>query len=86
MPRRIETELVQHDSDAYPFHPSRHITLGRNSKGRGGQIRLSPQLMTEGEIDFSCNLLIADIEKVRKEAKKQLPKARGFLGSKSPAS
>ena len=82
MLNRIEVELVQCDSDAYPFHPFLHVTLGYWSETENGRIRLSPQLMNEGEIDFSCDQLIAEIERARKEAKKILPKARGFIGRK----
>jgi hypothetical protein len=59
-----------------PFTPFLHIYLSEHST-EFGKILLSPQLMTDKEIDESIDLLIMQLEKVRKMAKSKLKKSKG---------
>jgi len=52
------------------------IWLSGFSQGPGGRILLSPDLMTDVEVDESVDLLIKQLEKIRKEAKKELHKKK----------
>ena len=58
------------------FTPFLHIWLSEHSEYSNGKILLSPQLMTDVEIDESVNELIRQLEKTRKEAKKELKRRR----------
>ena len=40
------------------------------------QLNMTPECMTEGEIDYQANALIKKVEKLRKEAKKKLKAAQ----------
>lgn len=55
-----------------PFSPFTHIWLSQHSKDTDGRILLSPQLMTDTEVDESVDWLIKQLEKARKKAKKDL--------------
>ena len=59
-----------------PFTPYLHIYLPEHSSGPEGRILLSPQLMTDKEIDESIDSLIMQLEKVRKTAKSKLKKEK----------
>lgn len=61
------------------FSPYVHIWLSQRSEDSAGRILLSPQLMTEVEIDESVDYLIVQLEKARKKAKNELQKAKGRL-------
>lgn len=57
-----------------PYNPYVCIWLSQSSKDNHGRTILSPDLMTEKEVDESVDLLISQLEKVRKKAKRQLKK------------
>lgn len=59
-----------------PFTPYLHIYLPEHSIDPEGRILLSPQLMTEKEIDESTNYLIMQLEKARRTAKSKLRKQK----------
>ena len=55
-----------------PFTPYVHIWLSQPSDVIEGKILISPQLMTDREIDESVDWLIKQLERARKMAKKKL--------------
>lgn len=55
-----------------PFTPFAHIWLSQHSEDAEGRILLSPQLVTDKEIDESVDRLIKQLEKARRKAKKDL--------------
>ena len=55
-----------------PFTPFAHVWLSQHSADAAGRILLSPQLMTDKEVDESVDRLIGQLEKARKKAKKDL--------------
>lgn len=57
----------------YPISPLVHISLSAYSQ-HAGVILLSPQLMTDKEIDEAVDRLKAELETIRKAAKKELKK------------
>ena len=59
-----------------PFNPYVYVVLSEHFKDSGGNITLSPKLMAEVEIDEAVDLLIKQLEKARKKAKKELQKAK----------
>ena len=59
-----------------PFPPYLHIHLSEHFSDSEGHILLSPQLMTDKEIDETVDLLVVQLEKVRKTAKLKLKKAK----------
>ena len=61
-------------SDTYPFSAFGRITLANWSKGETGQIYLSEQLMTVGEIDNCVDAMIKNLEELRKFAKEKFLK------------
>ena len=58
------------------FPPYLHIHLSEHFSDSEGHILLSPQLMTDKEVDESVNLLVMQLEKVRNTAKLKLKKAK----------
>lgn len=72
---RITFEVLPPKPIDHPVKPFCHIQVGTHTVGEEGEIRLSPQLMTNREIDEYIDYLIADLEHVRKAAKKRLAKA-----------
>jgi hypothetical protein len=59
-----------------PFNPYVYVVLSEHFKDPGGNITLTPHLMTEIEIDEAVDLLIKQLEKARNKAKKELQKAK----------
>jgi hypothetical protein len=59
-----------------PFNPYLHSYLHEHSCGPEGRILLSPQRMTDKEIDESIDYLIGQLEKARKTAKSKLKKEK----------
>ena len=59
-----------------PFNPIVYIELGDHSTHENGWPRISPQLMSEGEIDEQVALLKADLDHVGNLAKKALLRAK----------
>lgn len=62
--------------DDRPFNPVVHICLQNWSPGSGNVPRVSPELMTEGEIDEQVNALKADLDNVGRKAKAALVRAK----------
>jgi hypothetical protein len=59
-----------------PFTPYLHIYLSEHFSDSEGHTLLSPQLMTDKEIDEAIDFLIMQLEKARKMAKAKLKKAK----------
>jgi hypothetical protein len=59
-----------------PFNPYVYVVLSEHVRDSGGNITLTPHLMTEVEIDEAVDLLIKQLEKARNKAKKELQKAK----------
>ena len=59
-----------------PFTPYAHIYLSSHSTDDSRRNLMSPQLMTDMEIDETVNQLIEQLEKARKKAKKELQKKK----------
>jgi hypothetical protein len=59
-----------------PFNPYVYVVLSEHFKDFGGNITLTPHLMTEVEIDEAVDLLIKQLEKTRNKAKKGLQKVK----------
>lgn len=57
--------------------PFVHISIGNYAKEKD-HILVSPQLMTEREIDESIDLLLKDLENVRTRAKRELLRLRNI--------
>ena len=66
-----------------PFTPFVHIHLSEHQSDSKGHILLSPQLMTDKEIDEAVNSLVKQLENVRKKAKLKLRKAKEANSFKS---
>ncbi len=62
-----------------PFTPYAHIYLSHHSIDDSGRNLMSPQLMTDVEIDETVNQLIEQLEKARKKAKNELQKKKEQL-------
>jgi hypothetical protein len=60
-----------------PFTPYLHIYLPEHSSDSEGHKLLSPQLMTDKEIDEAIDFLVMQLEKARKTAKSKFKKAKG---------
>lgn len=54
-----------------PLPPFVSISVGTHSES-DGQIFLSPELMSDGEIDYAVDQLKSELEEFRKAAKKEL--------------
>jgi len=52
-----------------------YITLDQHFKDGEGDILLTPDMMSEGEIDENVKYLVSEIEKAGKQAKTKLKKA-----------
>lgn len=61
---------------AKPFSPIVYIELGDHSADENGWPRVSPQLMTEREIDGQVEALKADLDHVGNLAKNALRRAK----------
>jgi hypothetical protein len=59
-----------------PFVPYIHIILSDFTHDSDGFPLLSPQLMSDKEIDDSIDSLVMQLEKARKTAKSKLKKAK----------
>ena len=62
-------------SDKLPFNPVVHICLQKWSTQSDGTPIFTPQLMTEGEIDWYVKELKDDLDSVGRKAKAALVKA-----------
>ena len=63
-----------------PFTPYFHIYLSEYFSDSEGYPLLSPELMTEKEIDEAIDFLVIQLEKARKSAKSKLRKAKERKG------
>lgn len=52
------------------------LTIGAHSTTDDGHMLLTPELMTESEIDYEVNGLLAELEQFRKAAKAELSSLR----------
>jgi hypothetical protein len=59
--------------DDFPTSPFISIGLGDHVQEQGHRL-LTPQLMTDSEIDYSIDALLAELERMRVEAKAELQK------------
>jgi hypothetical protein len=67
-----------------PFNPYVHILVqNRGPVLESGDIQISPNLMTDQEIDGQIDILIRELKEVRKEAKRKLKKERMAGGPSS---
>ncbi|OPL11754.1 MAG: hypothetical protein AVO38_15605 [delta proteobacterium ML8_D] len=58
-----------------PFPPFVHLYLSSHSIDDDGRNLMSPELMTDKEVDETVDYLIVQLEKARKKAKSELKKA-----------
>lgn len=75
----ISVLTVAPRKDDLPFTPYVHIYLSSHTIDDAGRNLMSPQLMTDMEIDETVNQLIKQLEKARKKAKKELQKKKEQL-------
>jgi hypothetical protein len=68
---------------ALPFPPYLQIELAEYTLDRDGHIFLSAQLMSDIEIDEAIDYLVAQLEKARKKAKRELKKLKLETGTVS---
>jgi len=66
-----------------PFNPIIRLWLSEYSKDKEEHILLSPDLMTDSEIDYNVDRLIAQLNVVRRKAKKALLKAKQEVRGRS---
>lgn len=74
---KIDVFEVTPRKGGMPFTPYLHIHLSEHFSDSEGHILLSPQLMTDKEIDEAVDFLVMQLEKAKKTAKSKLKKAKG---------
>jgi len=74
MMAKIEILAVSPQKGDQPFAPFVHLWLSQSKTDTNGRTLLSPQLMTEQEVDESVDQLISQLEHCRKLAKDALHK------------
>lgn len=72
----ISVLTVAPKKNEVPFPPFVHIYLSCASKDNDGRNLMSPELMTDIEVDETIDYLIKQLEKARKKAKSELMKAK----------
>jgi hypothetical protein len=72
----IDVHKVAPGKGDIPFPPYVHIYLSEYSSDSAGRPLMSPELMTDREIDEAIDYLASQLEKVRKAAKLQLKKIK----------
>lgn len=60
-----------------PCPPYSFICLDLHRKDENGNIFISLDMMTDSEVDVEVDKLIAELEQIRKNVKKELKKAYG---------
>lgn len=55
-----------------PFKPSVYVALKRPPQNEQGKLLFSPMLMSEKEIDDTFDMLIGELQALRKKAKKSI--------------
>lgn len=63
-------------SDSYPFDPILHMCLQAWSRSEDGPPTITPQLMSEGEIDWYIEALKRDLDAAGQRAKAALTRAK----------
>lgn len=76
--------FIEHtEGDGMSFNPIAHVYVQRHSthgyKGAEDAILITPQLMTEGEVDHQIDSLHRELDLIRDDAKSRL---RRFYGRK----
>lgn len=78
---KFEYRIIAPRKGDPPFSPFIHIGLENWSTAADGWPRLTPQLMTDGEIDYYVSKFKADLDKVGRLAKRALQRANEKLHS-----
>lgn len=66
----FELHSVSPKKDEPPFRPSVYIALKRPPQNEQGKLLLSPMLMSEKEIDDTFDMLINELQALRKRQKR----------------
>jgi hypothetical protein len=72
MNKYFELHIVSPKKNEPPFPSSVYIALKRPPQPEEGKLLLSPMLMSEREIDNTFDMLIDELQSLRKKAKKNL--------------
>ncbi len=72
---RFDYKILGGRKAEYPTTAAVQIRLAHWTKSEGGQVLISPHLMTAGEIDFHVDALKKDLDAVARNAKVALRKA-----------
>ena len=72
---RFDYKILGGRKAEYPTNAAVQIRLAHWTESEGGQVFISPHLMTAGEIDFQVDLLKKDLDAVARNAKVALRKA-----------
>ena len=72
---RFWYRILAPNKDGYPFNPIVHIVPKVHTQDAKGKILLSPNLMTEGEIDYHIQAYKDDLDHVGRLAKEALRRA-----------
>lgn len=67
---RLDLDWTAPKTGDRPFNPIARIAIKRSSELNGKRL-LSPDLMTIVEVDVHIDLLISDLEEIRKKAHKK---------------
>ena len=73
---RLDLHWTAPRSGDPPFSPIANITLKRHSTLHDGSIALTPDCMTEREVDECIESLIADLNAIRSEARRRFNSRR----------
>lgn len=72
MTNYFEIHKVSAKKDEPPFPSSVYLALKRPTQNEQGKLLLSPMLMSEKEIDDTFDMLINELQALRKKAKKSI--------------
>ena len=75
----IDIFKIQKVKDNQPIIPVTYLYLSSFAKDDNNNILLSPQLMSDNEIDDFVDSLIRQLEKKRKEAKKEIGRQKRII-------
>jgi hypothetical protein len=70
----IEVLKIAPQRNEPPFTPFVQVWLSQHTVDSNGRILLSPELMTDFEIDEAVDFLVTQLEQTRKKAKQALKK------------
>ncbi|MCD4719239.1 MAG: hypothetical protein K8S13_05175 [Desulfobacula sp.] len=68
----FELHRVSPKKNEPPFPPYVHLALKRPAQNEQGKLLFSPMLMSEMEIDDTFDMLITELQALRKKAKKSI--------------